>query len=385
MHNMNINRLFLSILLVLSFLGSCQTKEGFYADDNPLITENATNKTMALFTNMLELSKRGVMFGHHDAYLYGHSWKDERGRSDVNDVCGSHPAVHGIDFASITRQLTPAKQEAEEARLRECVGDVYKDGGITTVTWHFHNPVCDGGFYYKDDSMAVVPMIIPGGDFHHIYKDKLNTIASFAKSLRGDDGELIPIIFRPYHEYDGDWFWWGVPHHCTKEDFNTLWTFTIDYLKDSMGVNNFIYAISPDCKFNSREEFLEYYPGDKYVDLIGMDNYWDLRPDGGSIANFIKKLKIVSDIAKEKNKLCALTETGIEGIPEPQWWTKTLLKTLKENDLQLSYVMVWRNAHDIAHHHYAPYPGHASEEDFIVFYNDPFTIFQNTIGDMYSR
>ena len=104
---------------------------------------------------------------------------------------------------------------------------------------------------------------------------------------------MVPIVFRPYHEFDGDWFWWG-KSHCTREDFISLWRFTVSYLRDSLDVHNFIYAFSPDNKFNSEAEYLSRYPGDGYVDLVGVDNYGDFGRDGKyNLEAGIKKLKIV--------------------------------------------------------------------------------------------
>lgn len=55
----------------------------------------------------------------------------------------------------------------------------------------------------------MVRHILPGGSYHATFKADLKIIADFAHNAKGDDGELIPIIFRPWHEFDGNWFWWG--------------------------------------------------------------------------------------------------------------------------------------------------------------------------------
>ncbi len=357
---------------------SCQTQP-----QHVLITAHATNETQALYRNLAQLAKHHILFGHHDANAYGHTWSGEAGRTDVKDVCGSHPAVIGCDFMDMTMDNTPERQAEIENDLRRRITEVYDAGGVNTVTWHFRNPVDDKGFYFEESPYQAVSMIIPGGERHTQYKKILQKIARFAGSVRGTDGQLVPMIFRPFHEYDGDWFWWGVPHHCSKDEFIALWRFTVDYLKDSLNVSNFIYAISPDYTFNSKEEFLEYYPGDEYVDLIGMDNYKDFQPDKGSLEAFSRKLKIISDLTHERGKLAALTETGVEGIPDPQWWTETLLPRLKSADIQLCYMMVWRNACDIPTHYYAPFPGEPSCPDFIKFRNDGFVLFADDLPDMY--
>ena len=196
---------------------------------------------------------------------------------------------------------------------------------------------------------------------------------------------MVPMIFRPYHEFDGNWFWWG-RGHCTVDEFKSLWRFTVSYLRDSLGVHNFIYAFSPDNMFFTEAMYLERYPGDEWVDILGVDNYGDFGRDGKyNLEAGIKKLKIVSDYALKAGKLAAFTETGLESIPNPTWWTETLLKALQKEKLQLTYVLVWRNDARSATHFYAPFPGQASEADFIKFYNDPYTLFENDLRKIYRK
>ena len=351
-----------------------------------LSNDNATTETRHLYANLKTIQKSHILFGHHDCNSYGHTWNHERNRTDVNDVCGSHPAVYGHDFSSITTWgLTPEQLKENADYLRTLITEAYNRGGINTITWHFRNPaVEDGKFYYDKEIEPSIPRMLPGGELNDRYCTILGQIADFALSCKGNNGELIPMIFRPYHEYDGDWFWWGIPYYGSVDEFKQLWQFTHDYLSDTLKVNNFIWAISPDCKFDTEEEFLRCYPGDEYVDMVAMDNYWDLRPDGGTKDDFVKKIAIVSRVAHQKDKLAALSETGLEGIPEADWWTGTLLRLLQTEQVHLSYVMVWRNAHNIPTHFYAPFPGQPSAEDFIRFRNDPYTLFENDIKGIYS-
>jgi mannan endo-1,4-beta-mannosidase len=229
-----------------------------------------------------------------------------------------------------------------------------------------------------------VKYIIPGGEAHEKYKEILHGIGEWANTIRGDDGALVPVIFRPYHEFDGGWFWWGKPH-CTRDEFISLWRFTVSYLRDSLGVHNLLYAFSPDNRFTTREEFLERYPGDEWVDMVGMDNYGDLGRDRHDIAKAATKLKIVSDYARDAGKLAAFTETGLESIPDSTWWTQTLLKTMKTGDMSLCYVLVWRNDARSPTHYYAPFPGHPSVPDFLAFYRDPYTLFESDLNDVYGK
>lgn len=348
---------------------------------NNLIDKDATPLTKSLYRNLKKIQDEGkVLFGHQDAILYGRSWVGDKDRSDVKDVTGSHPAVIGLDFEKVT---TSDQQRFEKVRqnLVKAVIDTYGRGGVSTFAWHASNPANDGSFYWEKDPVKVVSDILRGDKLHGKYKTYLKAVADVSSEFKTLDGELIPVIFRPFHEFDGDWFWWG-KGHCTKEEFIALWRFTVEYLRDSLHVHNFIYAFSPDCKFFTEDEFQDYYPGDDYVDMVGMDNYWDFRPDGANNPELAEmKLKIVSDIAVQKNKLAAFTETGLEGITQVNWFTQTLLPILKK--VNVCYVLVWRNANDMVHHYYVPDKGHAAAEDFKKFCADETILMENDLPDMY--
>jgi len=363
----------LSILLGLSLVSVAQ------------IDKHATKHTKALYRFLKKTSKKHILFGHQHATEYGHGWSGEHDRSDVKSVTGSHPAVIGVDFSGFSGRSKEVINRTVTV-LKKNVADTYNRGGITTVAWHFSNPASKGGFYWVDTvSAPAMSLIKPGGSHHENYKEILRTVGDFAKSVRGKDGTLAPMIFRPFHEFDGGWFWWGKPH-CSREDFIAVWQFTVSYLRDSLGVNNFIYAFSPDNKFTTEEEFLERYPGNDWVDMVGMDNYGDFGRDGRyNVEAGIKKLKIVSDYAKKANKLAAFTETGLESIPNTTWWTETLLKAIKAEKMKLSYVLVWRNDIRSPTHYYAPYPGHPSVPDFLNFYNDPYTLFEKELKKVYKK
>lgn len=371
-------KLILSFLIVLGF-----STASFSQKKMQLIDLYATKETKALFKNLHKLSQNHILFGHQHATQYGHGWFGDENRSDVKSVTGSHPAVIGVDFSGLSGR--PENMiEKEKASLRKNIADTYNRGGVTTVSWHFNNPVSPTSFYWNDSTVAAaVKNIIPGGTHHEQYKTILRTIAELAKSIKGNDGKTVPMIFRPYHEFDGDWFWWG-KSHCTVDEFKNLWRFTVTYLRDSLQVHNFIYAFSPDNTFTTEEEYLERYPGNDYVDMVGMDDYGDFGRYGlYNLEAGYRKLKIISDYAIKSNKLAAFTETGLESIPNTTWWTDKLLATLQRSKLKLCYVLVWRNDSKSPTHYYAPFPGQVSEQNFIQFYNDPYSLFEKDLKKIY--
>jgi len=365
------------LLLILSIGASAQKKK--------LIDPKATSETQALFENLGALARDHTLFGHQHATEYGHGWFGEEDRSDVKSVTGSHPAVIGVDLSGFSGRPPEAIEKAKET-VRKNIIDTYNRGGVTTVAWHFSNPVSKGGFYWVDSlSLPAVKYIIPGGEAHDQYKEILKSVSEWAHTLKGADGKLVPLIFRPYHEFDGGWFWWGRTH-CTRDEFIALWQFTVSYLRDSLDVHNFIYTFSPDNKFTTEAEFLERYPGDEWVDMVGMDNYGDMGRDRYALDKASLKLKIISDYARKAGKLAAFTETGLESIPNPTWWTETLLKVMRaDKSMELCYVLVWRNDSRSPTHYYAPFPGHVSEPDFKKFFDDSYTLFEKDLKDIYRK
>jgi len=379
---LRINSLYL-LLLCLIVSGASYGKS-LNENDNVPVDRNATTETKALYTNLKKIQENQILVGHHDATLYGHTWAGDDNRSDIKDVCGSHPALIGFDFALITNKPSEMTAHRSELLLSRMI-ETYNRGAVITMCWHTDNPL-NGETAWVDTTKAVVNTVkelLPGGKAHETYKEKLKLIAQMAHNSRGADGELIPIIFRPFHEMEGGWFWWGRPYRSSQE-FKMLWRFTVDYLKDSLQVHNFLYAFSTDCKFKTREDYLIDYPGDKYVDVLGMDEYWDFKPDGANNPLLAaEKVKIVSGLAQEKDKVAAMTETGLESITDSTFFTKTLLPVLRYKGSKLAYVMLWRNDNRMKHHFYAPFPGHNSVPDFMKFYNEDYTLFENDLKGIY--
>ena len=152
-------------------------------------------------------------------------------------------------------------------------------------------------------------------------------------------------------------------------------------MRDSLHVHNVLYAYSTDM-FESEQQYLERYPGDEWVDIIGSENYWDFQ-SASSISNGISQLRILVKMASERNKIAALTECGFNGIPVKNWWTQYLLKSISEDSVarNIVYMMVWRNAN--RKEYYVPFEGQKSAVDFRTFERDTFTWFGADLPDVY--
>jgi len=335
----------------------------------------ATKETQNLFKNLYRLKGKGIFFGHQDDLAYGMGWKDVPGNSDVKISCGDYPSVYAWDFAGFDKDDNFNIDGVPFDKMRKYVQEGYRQGAFISFSWHSDNPLTKGNAW---DTTHAVASILPGGDKHQIYKHWLDNVSEYVLTLRGERGELIPILFRPYHELTGNWFWW-CKNTCTPNEFKRLWAFVFDYLTNKKGLHNLLWVYNPSGNFKNAAEFLEYYPGDGMVDMISFDYYQQDDPTKG--AAYIREvgacIKIMEDIAAERKKLTALAETGYEDIPDPAWWTKTLWKAI--GNTSISYVLLWRNHGPMEgrprNHCYVPYEGNPSLADFKKFYALPNTWF----------
>lgn len=348
---------------------------GVLLAQNPFPSDKkATPETISLYQNLMNLKQSGMMFGHQDDLAYGHGWYAQAGRSDVKDVCGDYPAVFGWELGHLELGDEMSLDSVYFADIRKHIQFVYEKGGVNTISWHLRNPYT-GGSSWDVSSKEVVASILPGGAKHELFLTYLDHLATFFQSLKTNDGTAIPILFRPYHEHTGSWFWWG-KDLCSVEDYVALWRFTVDYLQNEKGIHHLLFTYSSD-RFQTKADYLERYPGDDVIDILGFDLY-DRGPDFPNLLN--NCAKNVSEMAAEKGKIATVSETGGPIATEKSWWTEKVLKTLAPYNL--SYVLVWRNPFRPADHAaFAPFKGSPDSADFIQFYNNPETIFLKTISE----
>lgn len=359
-----------------------------------MVDANATAETKALFYNLKILSKTNFVIGQQDAF--NSFYMGDSSASDIKKTAGSDPGLLGSDFIFITDKNNNGKSDnwfyQQELEAVKDIKEAYAKGMINIMSWHLREPYHEDSFYVSDMSTTekadAFKSIMPGGANHEWYKKKLDKVASVFNGLKGVNGELIPVIFRPFHEYDGSWFWWGADF-CTPDEFKTVFRFTVEYLRDTKGVHNVIYALGPDNNYDTKDKYLSRYAGDDYIDLLGMDNYWDFRKDAGQAGATLahKKLKVISDLAIEKTKIAAMTETGYEvggtNLAVTGWFSNYLYNALTADDLEIAFVMFWGNGGNNGSNYYVPPPSAANAQDFIDFASKPDALLQNKIPNFY--
>lgn len=329
----------------------------------------------ALVAQLFELTASGrIAYGHQDDLVYGHNWvvtdveNDPLERSDVKAVCGKYPMVVGFDLGGIELGSEANLDGVPFDLMRRAAQTHIARGGIVTFSWHPRNPLT-GGDAWDISSDEVVRAVLEGGACHDQFIGWLRRGADFIESL-GD----VAVIFRPWHENVGSWFWWG-GRLCTPEQYQELYRMTWRYFTLERGLGNILWCYSPNGN-STPKEYMERYPGDEFVDILGFDTYeYGAAEDGigEAGARYVAELKDnlvkLNVYATEHQKLQCLSETGMEGLADPSWWTETLLPAIQ--DYPICYLLTWRNAHDKPEHFYAPWEGFENAGDFKAFAGNP--------------
>lgn len=365
-----------ALSIAVCTLSGCSGKK---ANNDTTEAPTAASPAETLRQRLHALADSGVVaFGHHDDTAYGLTWRAEPGRSDVKEVVGDYPAIMNWDLGLIEWGCALELDSVSFDLIRREAAAQAARGGINSFSWHPRNPVTSGDSWDTAGGDIVAQMTTDGTALNDTLRTWLNRAADFIASLKDAEGNAIPVVFRPWHEHTGNWFWWGAAN-TTPESFKALWRMTRKVF-DDRGIDNVLWAYSPD-KCASPEEYIERYPGDEYIDIMGADVY-HFGGEAG-IDTYRQRVAITLSAAiaeaKARGKIAAFTETGCEGLPVTDWYTRVLLPLLREH--RVAYVTVWRNADNKPGHFYAPYPGHPAAEAFKAFHDDPLTVFATEMAN----
>ena len=323
-----------------------------------------------LVARLQQLQQQGYMMGHQDDPFYGVTWEWDTNRSDVKETCGDYPAVMGFDLGGIEMADNKNLDSVPFRRIHDELIAHYKRGGIVTLSWHPRNPLT-GGTAWDVSNDQTVRSVLYGGCMHVKFQTWIKRVADFIETLKDDNGQPVPIIFRPWHENNGSWFWWG-EKLCTASEYKALWNMVQDYMS-GRGFTNLLWSYSPNMGDITDENFMERYPGDDRVGLIGLDAYqWGTEIDfvNGINAN----LATLGGIAKRRDKLLALTECGLKNMSDPTWWTRVLKPQMDK--YPICYFLLWRNYKE---EYFGPSPQLECAADFRKLYAAENTLFLKDI------
>lgn len=223
---------------------------------------------------------------------------------------GKWPAINFFDFIHLP--FSPANW-IDYTNVTEVV-NWHKNGGIVGCMWHWNMPTNDGqnwtctpGTDDNQTSFDVRKIFEPESNE---YKQMIKDIDKVASTLKKLKQRKIPVLWRPLHEAGGRWFWWGLD----AEACNELWRVMYDRFTNHHGLNNLIWVWTSAAEWNKPySDGYKWYPGDEYVDIVGIDIY-----NNSSTSNIRTKC---FNMLKQNSpdKLIALTECGSLAKIGAQW------------------------------------------------------------------
>ncbi|MFO1514357.1 MAG: glycosyl hydrolase [Verrucomicrobiota bacterium] len=260
-----------------------------------LVTPGAATEAQSLLAYFSDIYGKNILSGQHE----GWRGANELG-ADLNHIkthTGKLPAVLSIDVASYIRPRQITRHE-----LVNQVVDWYSNrNGVVSICWHWNAPMKERAFYTKETSFSPARGATRGTPEYEALLKDMDVVAGELKLLRDAH---VPVMWRPFHEANGRWFWWGAQG---PEPFKQLWRIMFDHLVNQHQLNNLIWVFSPGASI----DLADWYPGDEYVDIIGQDHY-PMDNNNGPARDIFDELVALT----AGNKLVALSENG--PIPNPE-------------------------------------------------------------------
>ncbi len=188
----------------------------------------------------------------------------------ILEKTGKLPAMRGLDY--MNNDFNGVNKRAKKW---------WDEGGLVTICWH--TGISSSGYQESlDDVPDFDKMLTEGTPENDILMQSWDKAANALAELR-DEG--VTVLWRPFHEFDGAWFWWGKKG---SDNFIKLWQLMYDKFTNEYGLNNLIWVLGYSGEVKS-----DWYPGDEYCDIIGSDTY-----DNSSHKAGWKKLLRVTDAPK---------------------------------------------------------------------------------------
>ncbi len=286
-----------------------------------LVNPKAGKEAQNVYNFLLEQSGKKTLSGIQSSHSHRNDMVDF-----IYENTGKHPALAGYDFLFLQYSPTPEGWSwVQDYSNISAMKEQWENNGLVNYMWHWNVPNSeqawknglengnfDGYAFYTNKTSFDIKEALKEGTWQHefIMKD-IEEVAGYLQLL---EDENIPVIWRPLHEaagnYDlygpnGAWFWWG---RGGAEPCKQLWRLLYDQLVNVYGLDNLIWVWTVDVTKGAENQYLDWYPGNEYVDILGVDIY-ESNTDAKS-----RQYQALVDLTKGK-KLVTVSECG--NIPDP--------------------------------------------------------------------
>ncbi len=213
-----------------------------------LINPKATERAKELYTYLCSQFGKKILSGQQEC---PDPARVEDEMNYIREVTGKLPAIRGLDYI-----------HSDFAGVNERAKDWWSRGGIVTICWHWGIPPAGLGYQSSQETIDVEEALTEGTELNLGMLRQMDEVAEALKELQAAD---IPVLWRPLHEFDGQWFWWG---KGGPDCFIRLWKLMYDRFTNYHGLNNLIWVLGYSHLMKEG-----WFPGEEYYDVIGTDVY----------------------------------------------------------------------------------------------------------------
>jgi len=267
----------------------------------------------------------------------------------IQRATGRWPAMIGLDYCIWQDRTKGPDMPGIDTRATNALASAYwQDGGLVTLSWHAPNP---SGRSLKQKGPPLADLL-RSGPRHDRWMESLDAIAAGLQELQAAG---IVVLWRPLHEMNGGWFWWGAQ---PPADYIAVWRHMVGYFTREKKLHNLIWVFGPN---SGQQPPASYYPGDAYVDLTGLDAYTD-----DIDADHIQGFPALESLGKP----AGFAEFGPHAASAPpgDYDYRRLLEGIGKNFPHARYFLCWDQKWNPAENQYAK-----------EFYNDPRVITRDQI------
>jgi len=226
------------------------------------VNANATTEAKQLLQKLYDTTGKGILSGQHNYYEV-----PNESTALAEQLTGYHPALWGSDFAYYTGGDIAALRQ----RMTDTAVEKWNSGTLVALTYHQirpNDPITSGwesvqGAYTEQE---LEELVTPGTNLYQKWEQSVEVIVPYLKQLQT---KKVPVLWRPYHEMNATWFWWG----GKPEQFKKLWINMFNYLTVEQGLDNLIWVWNPNAINEWTLPMEAYYPGHEYVDALAVDVY----------------------------------------------------------------------------------------------------------------
>ena len=307
---------------------------------NALCDPKATKEAQSLMTYLSSVYGKGMISGQQE--FYGVSRDDEF--NFIEDLSGELPAIRGFDFGE-----TCPLYAWDAGTADRMIDWVNNKGGIATASWHINVPktmadytvgstvAWDQTTYSEKTDFVTANVMVEGTKEYEFF---LLAVDNLATQLKKAQDANVPILFRPFHEAEGNggadgsgsWFWWSKEG---ADVYVELYQYLYKLLTEEYDLHNLIWEFN---SYTYSDESKYFYPGDNYVDLVGYDKYnaknWNtgaVAPNESAISGIFYDLVDMYD----NNKMIAMMEN--DTVPS--------LENIQTEHAYWLYFMPWYGEH----------------------------------------